>query len=112
MEKHEFEKLNGEQWSQLLCEHPEYSDKCDWSKLESEDWCWLLSEHPEFSPYCNWEKLKIMNGVDFWQSSRNSLNIVNGKNWTDGTGRMGLERAFNCHASIFRQMRLGKTRRG
>ena len=48
MEKYDFENLNGVQWAHLLCEHPEFADKCDWSKLNSEDWELLLSEQPQF----------------------------------------------------------------
>ena len=58
MEKYDFENLNGEQWAQLLCEHPEFATECSWEKLGSEDWCWLLSERPEFATHCNWGKIE------------------------------------------------------
>ena len=38
MEKYDFENLNGEQWSQLLSEHPEYANQCDWETLNIDDW--------------------------------------------------------------------------
>ena len=52
MEKYDFENLNGVQWAHLLCEHPEFADKCDWANL----------------------KAKI--GNFFCQSSRNLQNIA------------------------------------
>lgn len=58
MGKYDFENLNGEEWSELLCEHPEFAEQCDWSKMDSANWWWLLSERPEFAKYCNWDKLE------------------------------------------------------
>ena len=52
MEKYDFENLTGVQWAHLLCEHPEFADKCHWSKLNSEDWELLLSEQPQFAEHC------------------------------------------------------------
>ena len=50
--KYDFENLTGEQWSQLLCKHPEYADKCHWSELNSEDWSKLLAVQPQFAEHC------------------------------------------------------------
>ena len=38
MVKYDFENLTGVQWAQLLCEHPEYADQCDWETLNIDDW--------------------------------------------------------------------------
>lgn len=48
MGKLDFENLNGEQWVQLLCEHPEYADQCDWGKLNMDGWRELSCVHPQF----------------------------------------------------------------
>ncbi len=43
------ESYDGKDWADLLSEHPEYSDKCDWSKLTDEDWASLLEKQPQFA---------------------------------------------------------------
>ena len=48
MGKLDFENLNGEQWVQLLCEHPEYADQCDWEKLNMDDWFENLKSNIRF----------------------------------------------------------------
>ena len=40
---------DGKAWVDLLCEHPEFADKCDWSKLTDEDWSKLLEKQPQFA---------------------------------------------------------------
>ena len=45
------EPYDGKAWADLLCEHPEFADKCDWSKLGPEDWDRLLAKRPEFAEF-------------------------------------------------------------
>ena len=59
MEKYDFENLTGEQWVQLLCEHPEFADKCDWDNLYPHEWSKLLAVQPQFV-----EKCKLLDKLD------------------------------------------------
>jgi hypothetical protein len=39
----DYAKMTGREWSELLSEHPQYADKCDWDKLDGDDWVYLLN---------------------------------------------------------------------
>ena len=41
--------MDGRDWVNLLSEHPEFTDKCDWKELRSDDWKELLKARPEFA---------------------------------------------------------------
>ena len=41
--------LNGENWSWLLREQPQFADNCDFSLLEDNDWDFLLEKQPQFA---------------------------------------------------------------
>ena len=45
------ESYDGKAWADLLSEHPEFADKCDWSKLDDENWDSLLQAQPQLSKY-------------------------------------------------------------
>lgn len=50
--------MNGGDWVNLLSEHPEFADKCDWKELRSDDWKALLKARPEFKKECKKYKAK------------------------------------------------------
>ncbi len=45
------ESYDGKDWADLLREHPEFADKCDWSKLNDENWASLLQTQPQLAKY-------------------------------------------------------------
>ena len=45
------EFYDGKAWADLLREHPEFADKCDWSKLNDENWASLLQAQPQLAKY-------------------------------------------------------------
>ena len=47
-------RLDGEMWSRLLGERPEFADKCDWTKLRNRDWFNLLDgpHAPGLAAHC------------------------------------------------------------
>jgi hypothetical protein len=47
----DWDKLDGECWSILLAEQPQFADKCDWDKLDGECWSILLAEQPQFAKF-------------------------------------------------------------
>ena len=49
--------MDGWQWSKLLSEQPQFSNRCDWRKLTGRDWSSLLSCQPQFADFCDWYKL-------------------------------------------------------
>ncbi|MBP5544029.1 MAG: hypothetical protein ILM98_08135 [Kiritimatiellae bacterium] len=50
-------ETEGEAWSELLVEKPEFADRCPWETLDGGDWSKLLRARPQFSDKCDWEKL-------------------------------------------------------
>ncbi|MBR6021925.1 MAG: hypothetical protein IK066_05840 [Kiritimatiellae bacterium] len=46
--------LTGLEWAQLLCEHPELADQCDWTAFDGNAWHCLLCERPQFAGRCDW----------------------------------------------------------
>lgn len=46
--------LTGLEWAQLLCEHPELADQCDWTAFDGNAWHCLLCEQPQFAGRCDW----------------------------------------------------------
>jgi hypothetical protein len=53
--------FNGTDWAGLLCDQPQFADKCDWSKLDAHNWCSLLCSQPQFADKCDWSKLDAHN---------------------------------------------------
>lgn len=45
--EHDWSKLDGEGWSNLLRNQPQFADKCDWGKLNIENWATLIAKQPE-----------------------------------------------------------------
>lgn len=59
-----FDQMVAEDWCELLCEKPQFADRCPWvnmNKLDGYDWSELLSLHPQFADKCPWEKLDDSN---------------------------------------------------
>lgn len=46
--------LTGLEWAQLLCEHPELADQCDWTAFDGDAWHCLLCEQPQFAKRYDW----------------------------------------------------------
>ena len=47
------EKLDGKNWSQLLCKYPQFEEICDWGKLDTSNWASLLRRCPDFAEKCD-----------------------------------------------------------
>ena len=43
-----YHKLNGQRWVNVLVNHPQFADECDWDTLNSRDWSRLLQYQPQF----------------------------------------------------------------
>ena len=55
--KESTDSYDGYEWVDLLKEHPEEGDKCDWTKLDGRDWVDLLWEQPQFADKCTkWDE--------------------------------------------------------
>ena len=44
-----FDKMNAEDWCMLLCEKPQFADRCPWKKLDERYWGKLLCRQPQFA---------------------------------------------------------------
>ena len=53
--------LTGIEWAQLLCEHPELADECDWTAFDGNAWHCLLCRQPQFADRCDWSFAKEWN---------------------------------------------------
>lgn len=52
------EQLNGTEWYELIVNHPEYAEKCQWEKLDADDWGVLLAAKPQFADKCSmWDRM-------------------------------------------------------
>lgn len=49
LSKYDWDKLDGEDWVNLLIDRPQFSEFCDWGKLIADDWVRLLKHQPQFS---------------------------------------------------------------
>ena len=50
-------KLDGGDWARLLAAQPQFADKCDWEAMEYDDWARLLAAQPQFADKCDWEAM-------------------------------------------------------
>ncbi|MBP5542774.1 MAG: hypothetical protein ILM98_01755 [Kiritimatiellae bacterium] len=58
MDNLDLENMDGSEWVDLLLEHPEFAEKCDWTKLDGEDWVTLLEDCPQFADKCDkWDDI-------------------------------------------------------
>ena len=56
--------LNGNDWKELLCSEPKFSDKCDkWNEIDNDECVELLTEQPQFADKC--DKWNEFDGVDW-----------------------------------------------
>ena len=82
-----WQKLNSENWIQILTFQPQFADKCDFSKFDGRNWAALLPESPEFAEQCpfeifdgnDWETL-LSNQPDF--AERCDWEKLTGQNWS------------------------------
>ena len=51
-----WEKLNGENWTQILSFQPQFIDRCDWSCLTPSQQAKLLTAQPQFADKCDFSK--------------------------------------------------------
>ena len=51
-----WDKLNGENWTQILSFQPQFIDRCDWSKLTPSQQASLLTAQPQFADKCDFSK--------------------------------------------------------
>ena len=51
------ERLNGEDWANLVAARPEFADRCNWDKFDPWAWNVLLQQQPQFADKCPWEKI-------------------------------------------------------
>ena len=84
-----YDKLTGREWSELLNEHPECADKCDWDKLDGGDGHTYLRAVPSLQTngtgvnlankelVLDWGQMKHIGGV-FFVDARSSLTSVIG----------------------------------
>ena len=57
-ETYPFDTLMGHEWVWLLCEAPQFGDRCKWDVLDGTNWRDLLLRRPEFADKCDWRKLR------------------------------------------------------
>ena len=51
------DQLDGDDWSYLLRNRPQFADVCDWDKLSGWNWVCLLHVSPQHAYLCDWNKL-------------------------------------------------------
>ena len=82
-----WDKLNGENLTQILSFQPQFADKCNFSTFDGSNWADLLSKRPEFAEKCpfeifdgnNWETL-LSNQPEF--AERCDWEKLTGQNWS------------------------------
>ena len=52
-----WDEFDGDNWSELLVNKPQFASRCDWKKLQGNNWVTLLLDRPRFSVRCNWNLL-------------------------------------------------------
>ena len=81
-----WDKLNGENWTQILSFQPQFIDRCDWSCLTPSQQAKLLTAQPQFADKCDFSKFDGSNWAALLSerpefAEQCPFDILNGNDW-------------------------------